>query len=78
MKGVYYTWSNRLVGSARVNSWTNRALINENWKLTWPNMVFELYLTRSSDHARLELKMYLITKPKWPFRFHNTWLDLGG
>lgn len=59
-----------------MNNRIDKVLINEEWKATWSMMLCDLYLGGSSEYVGLELWLHSIEKPRRPFWFQNTWLEL--
>lgn len=78
MKGARFTWSNGSIGNVRRESCIDRVLINATWLAQWPAMICHLYEGGSSDHSAMEIRLHPISKPKRPFRFMNSWLQVGG
>lgn len=77
-RGNFFTWSNGIVGERRTYSKIDRVFINDRWDATWLAMICDLHQGATSDHTGLLIRLHSTEKPRQPFRFLNSTINLEG
>lgn len=74
LRRVYYTWTNRSMGTQHKESKIVRAFTNDAWAMQWPNVVCQIYNEGSNNHLTLVVKLRQMEKINCTFRSLNSWL----
>ncbi|XP_074267096.1 uncharacterized protein LOC141590399 [Silene latifolia] len=72
--GAYFTWNNKQEGDARVYSWIDRVLANDEWILNGPSGNVTFLPEGLYDHSPCLIELGEdIERRKCPFKYFNMW-----
>ncbi|KAG2726079.1 hypothetical protein I3760_01G095400, partial [Carya illinoinensis] len=71
--GASFTWSNKRRGKALIRERFDQGIVNQEWKMLFPDANLQNLITSASDHSPLLLSMTAHQSEPHSFNFEEFW-----